>query len=306
MARKKSPSIAQRSYGCLLGSMSRFVRLLPAGIADQLGVFIGFLMRTLLGKQRKRALANLKMCFPEWSDLKIKSTTKAVFQHFGKTGIRFLRGTKLSAQQIIANTEINGFEEFEKALQLGKGAIYISAHFGNWEHNAQYLTARLVPLDIVVRDANEESVSEIVNDVRRSKGIGVIPRGDAARHVVKTLRQNHVVGILPDQNTYANFIPFFGFPAGTAIGPAVFHLKLGSPMLFGYCRELANGKYRIEVKRLELPTLEGTREQNAIRIMEIINAEIEALIRLYPEQWLWIHDRWKSARLAGMLQEGQA
>lgn len=303
MARKKSPSLVQRSYGCLLGGVAGFVRILPEKVADQFGVFVGFLMRTLLGKQRRRAYANLRMCFPEWSEQEIKTTVARVFRHFGKTGIRFLRGTKLSAKRIIEKTEVVGFEEFERALKLGQGALYISAHFGNWEHMAQYLAARGVPLDIVVRDANEESVSEIVNEVRRSQGIGVIPRGDAARQAVRTLRKNHVVGILPDQNAYTNFLTFFGFAAGTAIGPAVFHLKLGSPVIFGFCRELPNGKYKIEIKTLEIPIVEGTREERALQIMQFLNDEIESLIRKYPEQWLWIHDRWKSARLAGMLQQ---
>jgi len=112
------------------------------------------------------------------------------------------------------------------------------------------------------------------------------------------LRKNKLLGVLPDQNTDECFVPFFGHPTGTVLGPAVLHQRTGAVMLPAYCVRIGIGQYRVIVRPpIDLQNIEENRELLAAEM----NARLEEVIREYPEQYLWMHDRWKSARRAGLL-----
>lgn len=129
-------------------------------------------------------------------------------------------------------------------------------------------------------------------------GMTVLSRGDSARPILKKLKHQEVVGILPDQNSDESYVPFFGKPCGTVLGPAVLHMRTGAPLLPAYCVRLAPGKYKTIV--LEAIDLEN-RCDSPEELMTQVNAALESVIRQYPEQWLWMHDRWKNARKNNLL-----
>jgi KDO2-lipid IV(A) lauroyltransferase len=253
------------------------------------------------GKHRKQAIRNLQMVFPDWGSRKAKRVAKQVFQHFGKTAARFLRAPALSAEDVRRSVRCDGLELIHQALEEGKGAILITGHFGNWERMAHYFAIEGIPLSVIARDANDAETTRIVNQARRSEGFEVYPRSKAARRVLQDLKANRCVGILPDQNAQELFLPFFGRPAGTVAGPAVFHLKTKAPVLTTFCVENPDGTYQVTVRRLELPEPTGDKERDVEAIMTRINLAIEEAVREHPEQWLWLHDRWRSARREGLL-----
>ena len=247
-------------------------------------------------KHRMRTQANLRLAFPEWSVEKVHETALEVYRHFGRVTADFLR-TPLRTPEEANSAEVVGIENLEHAHALGKGVMIITAHYGNWERFAHWFTVNGYTLNVVARDANQGLVTEKVNALRTQAGAAVLSRGNAARAILGKLKSGDLVGILNDQNNGDCFVPFFGKPCGTALGPAVLHLRTGAPLIPSYFTRLGPGKYRAEFLP---PVLGEDFDKDEIRITTRLNEILESVIRRHPEQWLWLHDRWKSARLRGL------
>ncbi|HWP30835.1 MAG TPA: lysophospholipid acyltransferase family protein [Fimbriimonadales bacterium] len=307
MAQGKNKPLKRHWYkkiaGLFIAGASRLVLRLPEGIAEGFGSSIGKLAYFFSKKYRTRAIENLRMCFPEWDENKVKRTARAVFEHFGRTAARFFRSYKMPPHEIL-NTIVaeEGLDALEQAKALQKGLIIVTAHFGNWERAAQYMNAKGYKINTVARDADDELTGEIVNRARREQGTEVYSRGSAAKDLLRALSRNEAVAILVDQNANDVFVPFFGFPAGTVAGPAVLHLRTGAPILIGFCLENGKGQYRVSFVRPTFPPATGNQEEDIRTIMTVINKVLEDKIREHPEQWLWMHDRWRSARKLGLLE----
>ena len=263
--------------------------------AERSGQKLGRFAMRFARKQREQAFYNLELAFPEQSPEWRAATVQATFEHFGMLATDFLRTPQRTDEEVMASMTENGFHNFQKALDQGKGVLAITAHFGNWERMAQYSRAMGFPLAVVARDANDQALNQMVLDLRRSVGLEVLSRGNAARAVIERLRDQKLVAVLPDQNSSESFLPFFGKPCGTVLGPAVLHLRTGAPLITAYCHRVGPGKYQVDVG----PELEhdGTPEG----IMTLANQALEETIRKHPEQYLWLHDRWRSARRKGLV-----
>jgi KDO2-lipid IV(A) lauroyltransferase len=282
---------------------ARVFQTVPKSRVDGLGRWLGRQIMRASSKYRSRTLRNLRLAFPDWDELRVQQTAVRVFEHFGKTMARFFAGGRESSEEIIASVDMTGLDEVDRALSEGKGILAITAHFGNWERMAEAFAARGYKISVVARDANEQRTTAIVNDVRKNRGIEVFSRGRAARELLRRLRANEVVGILTDQNTREIFVPFFGIPAGTNSGPATIHLLTGTPLFTAFAVELEDGSYRVEAKPLDMPSMTGDRESDVHSIMAKVNERIEEIVRQHPEQWLWLHDRWRWAREKGLISD---
>jgi len=201
-------------------------------------------------------------------------------------------------EELLANMEIEGFEHYEAAAAIGKGIIACTAHLGNWERFGHWLIATGRQISVVARDANQGEIQDRVAKIRDLTGVIVLSRGDSARPILVKLKRKEIVGILPDQNSEESFAPFFGKPAGTVLGPAVLHMRTGAVLLPAYCVRVGPGKYRVVLRE---PIDIDNSMANAEEIMAKLNAVLESVIREYPDQWLWLHDRWKSARKRNLL-----
>lgn len=295
--------IERRLGGWALMAVARFFQLLPKSRIDPAGKWLGRRIMGMSRKYRERTLKNLRLAFPEWTDDQVRRTAVGVFEHFGKTLARFFGGGKETKEEIGASIDMRGLEHVDAALAQGKGMLAITAHYGNWERLAEAFAARGYKISVVARDANEERTTKIVNDVRRGRGIEVFSRGKAARELLRRLRANEVVGMLTDQNTREILVPFFGIPAGTNEGPAVIHLLMGTPLITAFAAEMPDGRYEVDAEPLDMPPLTGDREADVYAIMSAVNHRIEDAVRKHPEQWLWMHDRWRWAREKGILKD---
>ena len=263
--------------------------------ADMAGAKLGRLAFRFAKKHRYRTRENLKLAFPEMDEAEREQLAIRVFEHFGRVTTDFLRIPSRSNEEVIAAMTSENLEGLDRLLQQGKGVIAITAHFGNWERMAQFYTAMGKPLAVVARDANAAGLNQLVNELRSKVGLEVIPRG-SGRQVLTTLRANRLVAILPDQNSGESFLPFFGHPCGTVLGPGVLALRTGAPVVTSFCYRTGPGTYH-SVTGPEIVSPDGTAEG----LMGEVNKAIEAMIRQHPEQYLWLHDRWKSARQQGLL-----
>ena len=271
--------------------------------AEASGRRLGRFLFRLDKKHRKRTISNLKLAFPEWSEAKRLQTAQSVFEHFGIVAGDFMRTPSRTDTEVFEHMEVEGLENFELAQGPGKGILVITAHLGNWERFAQWVRASGREISVVARDANQRGVQLRVSRIREATGVRLLSRGDSAKEILLRLRNDEIVGLLPDQNDDECFVPFFGHPAGTVLGPAILHRRTGASLLPSYCVRTGPGTYKMVV----LPPLNLDRAiKDPVEIMALVNATLEAEIRKYPEQWLWMHDRWKNARNRGLIGATEA
>lgn len=267
--------------------------------AEAFGRRIGRLIWRLSKKHRARSLWNLAHAFPELSDDERKALAIRSLEHFGIVTTDFFRMCHMTNDQICQSMTVEGQSNLDQALEAGKGVVLITGHFGNWERLSAWITIAGHKLSVVARDVSDSALNQMVNELRSRTGTEVIARGNAARPIIERLRQNQLVGILPDQNADEAYLPLFGMPAGTVLGPGVIAERTGSPVVCCWCVRTGVGQYRMIIEPALQPTVSGTQKGEAMMIA--IHGALENIIRQYPEQWLWIHDRWKNARKKGLI-----
>lgn len=266
--------------------------------AERLGVKLARLGFKLDKKHRDRAISNLLLAFPEKSQEEARDLALKTFEHFGRVLADFLRSPARTDEEVLASVDVSNFDYYLQANAVGKGVLAITGHLGNWERLAHWYQAKGYEMSVVARDADDEGLQERVARIRGGRGLRLLSRGDSAKEILERIRNKETIGILPDQNSDESFVPFFGKPCGTVLGPAVLHLRTGAPLIPGYCLRVGPGKYRVEVfEPMQYKRGQAKPEQ----IMSDLNRVLEGVIRQYPDQWLWLHDRWKSARRRKML-----
>ncbi|MBX3095228.1 MAG: lysophospholipid acyltransferase family protein [Fimbriimonadaceae bacterium] len=255
-------------------------------------------LRTFSGKRITVALENLGRAFPESSTEWRNETADASIRHFAIVAADFLAGADRNLSDLQAMVSVQGEEHIQEALRQGKGALLAGGHFGHFELSGAYLSLSGYPVNVVIRDADDEGVNAIVNELRRRPGTRIIPRGNAARPILEALQRNELVGVLSDQNHDDAYLPFFDVPAGTNLGMGVIQERTGSPLIAVSTPRIGVGRYEIRITP-PLPIGEPTGTKGEAPLLAI-NQWLEGVIREHPEQWLWIHDRWRSAKRRGM------
>ncbi len=297
-ARKTSPFIT-KAGGFAFARMERaFVRRSPEKAA-RLGERLGDLAWRIDKKHRNRTISNLELAMPELTPAKRLEMAREVWRHFGRTTADFLRTEERTRQDVLDSiVEVEGQEHADAAIALDKGVLVITGHFGNWERLAHYLAIVGHPLTVVAREASDSKIEEAMIRKRTHAGANILTRGNTTRQILKSLQEGKSIGLLPDQNCEESFLPFFGKLCGTVLGPAVLHNRTEAPLLPIFCPQVGPNQWKVIYRpMIELPEIRRTPEE----LMTLVNEELEAVIRRYPTQWLWMHDRWKSARIGGML-----
>jgi KDO2-lipid IV(A) lauroyltransferase len=271
----------------------------PPEKTERLGSRLAALWWTVSRRRKATAIKNLKMAFPHWPEDRYVQVARGVFDHFCRVAADFLAAPSRSLEELLQTTEVVGEEHLIRAIQEGRGVLLITGHFGNWERMSSYVSQKGYKLTVVARDADQSSINDMVNEVRQGPGTRVVARGSAARPILERLKANELIGILPDQNSKEIFIPFFGQPAGTVLGPGVISERAKCPVIPTACVRVGVGRYRMEFYP-PLTPVEGC-DQRGEGMMRAINAWLEGVITQNPEQWLWIHDRWRMARKRGLI-----
>jgi KDO2-lipid IV(A) lauroyltransferase len=268
-------------------------------LCERRGQRLGRLLYRVDKKHRERTISNLRMVYPELGEAEVVAMSRRVYEHFGLITADFLRSPIRPVDEVMSNMEWPEAipQRHAELIEYGKGMIYATCHLGNWERFAQWATGMQVDLAVVARDPDASALSGIILEMRERTGVQVLSQGTAARKILTRLRNNQAIALLPDQNDDECFVPFFGYPAGTVLGPGVLQLRTGAPIVPACCVRIGVGRYRSLIGETIWPE-EG---QTAEQVMAKVNLGIEALVRQYPDQYLWMHDRWKSARRRGLL-----
>ena len=180
-------------------------------------------------------------------------------------------------------------------MRAGRGIILVTGHLGNWELGGAYLAARGIPVDAIVRHMANPRFDRYLNLTRASLGIRVVYDDQAVRQTPRALREGRLVAFLADQGVRglaSTFVPFFGRPAKTPRGAAVFALRLDAPVLFGAAIRQPNGRYQMAFEPVEV-TRSGDRERDTDDIVARYTLALERWVRIAPEQYLWQHRRWR-------------
>lgn len=234
--------------------------------------------------------------FPHLSPTEVRDLSARSYESLGRTSIEtaVLPGT--SPEAVIARVErVEGWHHVDAALALGKGIIAVTGHLGNWEFAGAYVAARGVPVDAVTRGAANKLFEAYITRTRQEIGMEVIHDKDAVRRAPRALRENHLVALVADHDALglaSTFVPFFGRPAKTPRGPAVFALRFGAPVLLMICVRQPSGRYAFFVEPVEV-TLTGDRDTDVDAIVLRYTQMLEQKVREYPAQYFWQHRRWR-------------
>lgn len=265
------------------------LRLLPLSLAAVLAQIYAGLLDKAIPRYRRTALRNLERALP---DANAEAITDGVFRTIGRNLLSFARFPDLNKANIGQWIRVEGLEHYNEGKRRGKGVLIATAHLGNWELSAFSHAILTEPMNVLVRPLDDPSVDQVVEKRRQMSGNRVIPKKEAARRILRALANNEAVGILVDQNTSLEegvFIDFFGRPACTNKAFARIAQRTGAAVIIGYA--IWSAEERKHVLHFE-PEVEMTGDDTADT--QRIHARLEAVIRQYPDQWLWIHRRWKT------------
>lgn len=291
MARRRNPIFQWCVTTLCLGFGSVTLRL-PIGACRRLGTILGLLAYYLVPRIRRVSLENLDLAYGDTLSPREKwRIARASAINIGIIFAEFTKIPLLDGDFLREQVTPSGFD----ALGENKAIILIGGHLGNWEWIGPCFRKFGGAITEVVRPLDDRRLDDAVERIRRSNGIGTVSKHGAAAEIVRLLNLGTAAGILVDQSPRQNGIPVtvFGSRTWSTIGPALIHARTGAPVYVGAVIRQPDGRYRYTLSGpLDLVTTDSAFE-DLIKNTQRCQEAVEALVRQYPEQWLWAHRRWK-------------
>jgi KDO2-lipid IV(A) lauroyltransferase len=291
------PTVAHRAEYLVVAVVSVAVRALPERVALGLGSTLGWVAGTIFRIRRSVVRANLERAFPEEEEGWRSRVTTASYRHLGREAVALLRMRSLNAPELAERCRIEGLDLVESALEGEGGVVLLTGHLGNWEMAGAGTAANGIPLDVVVRRQSNPMFDEYMRDTRERLGMRVVYQADAPRLLLRGLRTGRAAALVADQNVPSGgaFVEFFGVPAATARGPAVLATRAGVGVLMAVIRSLPGpvAKYSLRFFPVRFEPSDDP-DENAVRLLRTYHALLESAIREAPEQYFWMHRRWKT------------
>jgi len=250
------------------------------------------LLDLALPRLRRVAMRNLAMALPEKTAAEHQAVADGVFRSIARVLYALARFPRISRSNVSEWIRYEGFEHFEQALQRGRGVLFATAHLGNWELSAFAHALMAAPMHVVVRPLDNLRIDALLARRRTLSGNRLIEKKESARSVLKALQANQAVGILIDQNSSPEegvFVNFFGIPACASSGFARLAAHTGATVIPGFAL-WSEAERRYVLKFYPPLEMTGRLQEDTQRLQ----SQLEAVIREHPDQWLWIHRRWKN------------
>lgn len=277
-------------------AIAALVRALPRRVALALGHRLGTIGRWLLPGRARIARGNLAMAFPEKSLAEREAILCAMFSHLGTGFVEMLRLDLMKkTADIDRDFVVDGAEHLCQALALGRGGILLTGHLGFWEAGNFFFPAMGHPIGVVAKPMHNPLIDRYFLRLREMAGGYIINSRNGARRILKALQQNHLVGILIDQHVHRRHavpVAFFGRPAWTTPIIAEIAMKYRVPVIPAFCLWLPDHRYRVEIAPMIFLEGELTHE-NVVTNTALLTSYVEDAVRRYPEQWFWVHRRWR-------------
>ena len=290
MSRQEWRGLRSRLTSLVLPGVSAVLgRSSPAAVR-RFGVALGAVGWRLSRRDRARAIEHLGIAFPEMSPDEHRRLARACFRHLGLTGAECLHLMRQDCTAVERSVEVDGWENVEAVRADGRPVLILTGHCGNWELLAATINCRGLGMSVIARRANDPRLSSPIVELRQRFGTETINRAEpgASRKLLTALRAG-ALGMLIDQDTQVKgaWVPFFGRPAYTPVGAAEIALKRDAGVVPSFIARQPDGRHRAVFHPvLDLPA-------DAAEATAMMTAAIEAQIRRYPEQWVWMHRRWR-------------
>ena len=272
--------------------------ILPRSWARTSGAGVGWLAWIALPRLRRVGRTNLALALPELSETERERILRTEYTSLGWQLGEFCqmrRYTRAAAEKFI---RYEGLENYLAAREQGRGVMVITGHLGAWELSSFYHSLMGFPMSMVIRRLDNARVDALVNEVRCLHGNRVVHKDDFARGLITAMRKGETVGILMDTNMtppQGVFVPFFGVPAATGSALARVAMKTEAVVLPGCLLwEQSERTYVLHFDKPVEMVDSGDNDADAVTNTARCTAAIEAWVRRYPEQWLWVHRRWKT------------
>ncbi|MBU4258568.1 MAG: hypothetical protein L6263_13895 [Desulfobacteraceae bacterium] len=280
----------------LSSSIKAFIANIPKKYIVKTGNILGGLAYLLDTRHRRIVKRNLNFTHPEWPLDKIKKLSIKTFQNMGITVLEICQMTCFSKEDILKKVRIRGKENLLNTIKSSKGVIMISAHIGNWEMGHLFVSRYIQKSLLVVVQNQPDIVERIIHKLRTSTGNTIISKRGAMTKLVRTLHKGKMVGLLIDQGTSRGEgvdISFFGRKTNATYAASLLAARYNCPVLPIYCIREPDANLTVVVEPpLKLHKTDDVRA-NLQTNTQIMTDSVEKIIRLYPEQWLWFHKRWK-------------
>lgn len=282
-----------------LKGIGALTRLLPWHLAVHLGGFLGTLAFYALPRERQRSLEGLRVAFgAEKSDGALSAIAKKNFCNLGKGLIEILNLKSLKRKQLETLILVEGEEYLKAAEAAGKGTILITGHIGNWELMAAALSIRGYRLHVIATPLYDPRIDELVIKLRAGFNIETISRGtpSSSRKILHVLRSKEILGLLIDQDTKVDgvFVNFFNKKAHTPAGAAQLALKSGAATLMCFVTRLPGDRHRITIEKPMRLVKSGDKSKDIEANTAMFTSRIEEHVKQFPDQWVWMHRRWKT------------
>lgn len=265
---------------------------LPLPWAIALGEWLCLRLPKIIPKRQALILDNLTRAFPDKSAREKAGIAEAVWRNLGRTAVEFVRIADFTRRPLEDLVTVEGREHMDRAIAEDKGVIILTAHFTNWELTGSFVQRLFGSMTAIARPVHNPYVDRWVQRKRLSGGMKIIPAQEAVKASLKCLKVNTIVGILIDQSLSSGLlVDFFGRPAGTTTLPALLHVRTGAPVVMTYTLREGD-RFRHVFQPVVFPPV----SEDADRILiytKTINTLFEEVIRRYPGNWFWIHNRWK-------------
>ena len=292
------PRMRERLEYLAAWTLLKGMGLLPRSVARPVAAGLARIAYWARPPLRRAANFNLELAFPDWTPQRRRDVIRKMVRNIGWMGAEFTQFPKYNRENIESVIVLDGNENYLAAMRRGKGVFFLTGHMGPWELSSFAHAVYGYPCHFLARQIENRRVDALVNGYRSLSGCRVIEKNDAARSILRYLREGGAIGVLADQNTSLEegvFVPFFGIPACSTAGLARIALRTDAAVVPGYAFwDDEIGKYRLRFD----PALELVRtadEQSDIVANTAKFAKVvEDFARAHPDQWLWVHKRWKT------------
>jgi KDO2-lipid IV(A) lauroyltransferase len=271
---------------------------LPRPVARILGIGLGQLVYLLHGKLRRVGMRNLALAFPEKSARERRKLVRGVFTSLGRQFAEVCLFPGYTRENVSKIVTYDGFENFDRASERGKGVLFLTGHVGGWELSAFAHSLYGHPLRFVMRPLDNPYLDALVRRYRTMHGNTPILKDDPSRELLRAMKAGATVGILMDTNMTPPegiFVDFFGIAACTASGLARIALRTDAAVVPGFTVwDSVLRKYRLRFDPAVKLIRTGDNQSDILANTQLFTSIIEDFVRRYPEQWLWVHRRWKT------------
>lgn len=269
---------------------------IPRGAGMALFGSLGTLAYYLLPRSRRVAWTNLRLVYGDAvPDAELGRIARGSFASMGKFAFDVARLPAQTEKSISKIVRVTGKGHFERALEKGTGVIALTGHIGNWEMMGAYFALMGYPVNVVATTLRDNKLNDVINEIRAGSGMKVLERRKGTIGVMRCLKRGEALGVLIDQDTSVQSVEvdFMGVPAKTAVGPVRLSARTGATILPAAMLMTDDGKYHVEIREpLCIVGKPGTLRDDVSKCSDAV----ESFIRKQPNQWVWMHKRWKSVR----------